>query len=64
MTGARVGGWERRSWKNLLIAVVGVVQTVCRETTAAGCSNRDGGGKEECRVMLTDGLETGNSWAF
>jgi hypothetical protein len=38
-----------------------VVRTGRGEITAAGCRNGDGGGDGKCRVMLTDGLETGNS---
>jgi hypothetical protein len=40
---ARVGGWKRRSWKKLPTAVDSVVQTECRETTAASCRNGNGG---------------------
>jgi hypothetical protein len=59
--GVCVGRQERRSQKKSLTAANRVVRAGHEETTAAGCRNGNSGGEEECRVMLTDGLKTGNS---
>jgi hypothetical protein len=67
VTEAHVDGQERRSLKKLLTAADRAMRIGYKETIAAGCRNGKGRykrGERERRAMLTNGLETGNGYAF